>query len=183
MTAREKKKSNLKVLVLDTTTKLPAKLKKLTRDWLKKTDVVYWKQTDKSKEASKAGGEKSNQISVVYVTSSEMKKLNKKFRKKDYVTDILRFVPTEPGSLGELVISLEKIKTQAKEHDLSTEEELGYMLIHGYLHALGFDHESSKRDAKRMFGIQDDLFAHLCHIFFEPKRSKKNVTAGRKRRS
>lgn len=95
---------------------------------------------------------------LIFVNSSEMKKLNKQYRGKGYATDVLSFAPSEPGSLGELVFCVEVLKRQALEHKLSYRDELTYMLIHGLLHLLGYDHEKSKAQARLMFEIQDNLF-------------------------
>lgn len=96
-----------------------------------------------------------NEVSVVFVKSSEIRRLNREFRQKDRPTDILSFDPSEPQSLGELVIAVDVIRRQAKEHDLSLNQELGYMLLHGVLHLLGYDHGT------KMFGIQDSIFERL----------------------
>lgn len=98
---------------------------------------------------------------VVFVTSAKMKKLNSQFRGKNKHTDILSFEPIEASSLGELVLCLPVLKKQAKDHKLSLNHEIGYMLIHGVLHLLGYDHETSKKDAQKMFKIQDALFDKL----------------------
>ena len=97
-------------------------------------------------------------LSLVFVSTKEMKQLNKIYRGKNKATDVLSFAPTEPGSLGELVFSLSVLKNQASEHELSLNMELGYMVLHGILHLLGLDHERSVSEAKRMFRIQDKVF-------------------------
>jgi probable rRNA maturation factor len=104
---------------------------------------------------------KEKDLIVVFVASAKMKKLNSQFRGKNKHTDILSFAPIEETSLGELVLCLPVLKKQAKEHELSLDHEIGYMLIHGILHLLGYDHETSKKDADRMFKIQDTLFDKL----------------------
>lgn len=106
------------------------------------------------KQLPKARGE----LVIAFVTKSEIKKLNKNFRGKDYATDVLSF---EDGTLGELAISPEVISKQAREHGLLVREELGYMVLHGILHLLGYDHETNERDAKRMFTLQDRIFENL----------------------
>ncbi|MNT92934.1 Endoribonuclease YbeY [compost metagenome] len=53
------------------------------------------------------------------------------------------------------------LKKQAKDHDLTYKHELGYMLLHGVLHLLGYDHETSEEDAEKMFKIQDEAFEKL----------------------
>lgn len=109
---------------------------------------------------------KDLELTVVFLDSAAAKKINQSFRKKNYATDILSFAGDLEESLGELVICPQVLKKQAKEHKLSFSEELGYMLIHGVLHLMGFDHEKTKKEAKVMMGIQDQLFDKLCKKFF-----------------
>jgi probable rRNA maturation factor len=104
---------------------------------------------------------REKELVLVFVGAREQRKLNKTYRGKDYATDVLSFESLEPGSLGELVICPEVISRQAKEHGLLVREELGYMVLHGFLHLLGYDHETSERDAKKMFKLQDELFEEL----------------------
>lgn len=94
-------------------------------------------------------------LMVAFVTDKEIARLNGDFRGKPRPTDVLSFDPVEPGSLGELVIALDVIKRQAKDHEHSKRAELGYMLLHGVLHLLGYDH------GPRMFAIQDRVFDRL----------------------
>lgn len=101
------------------------------------------------------------ELVVVFVDRNEALALNKKYRKKNYATDVLSFSSDEPGVVGELVICPKVISRQAKEHGLLVREELGYMVLHGFLHLLGFDHEKSKSQAKKMFALQDRLFDRL----------------------
>lgn len=100
-------------------------------------------------------------LTLAFVTPKQGRRLNREFRSRDYTTDVLSFDPVEPGSLGELVICPQVISRQAREHGLLVREELGYMVLHGMLHLLGFDHERSKREAKKMFEIQDRIFERL----------------------
>lgn len=103
----------------------------------------------------------ARELSVMFVTAEEIRRLNREFRGKDKPTDILSFDPVEEGSLGELVIALDVIRAQARDHGLTLQDELGYMLLHGILHLLGYDHEVSAAGAKKMFAIQDAAFDHL----------------------
>ncbi len=98
---------------------------------------------------------------VVFVDRREMKRLNRTYRGKNYATDVLSFSGVEPSSLGELVICPDVIREQAKRTGLGYHGELGYMIIHGVLHLLGYDHETSAADEKRMFALQDKLFERL----------------------
>ena len=100
-------------------------------------------------------------LTVVFLDPAPAKKLNHQFRKKKYATDVLSFSSDLPGELGELVMCPQVLQRQAKEHGLSLKAELSYMLIHGVLHLLGYDHEKSEREAQKMFRIQDQLFDRL----------------------
>jgi probable rRNA maturation factor len=104
---------------------------------------------------------KSKAITLVFLDSAQMKKINKQFRGKNKPTDVLSFASIEPGSLGELLFCLDVLKKQAKQQEHSLEHEFLYMLIHGVLHLLGYDHELSAKEEKLMFRIQDTLFEQL----------------------
>lgn len=119
---------------------------------------------------------KYSDLTIVFVSSAEMKKMNAQYRSKDYATDVLSFEPVDFGTfmpmtsstskkvsrpLGELVFCLSVIKRQARIHDLTFEQELGYMIIHGILHLLGYEHENNEAKAKKMFKLQDQTFAKL----------------------
>ena len=102
------------------------------------------------------------ELVIAFVDEKRARALNKEFRGKDYATDVLSFDAMEPGSLGELVICPKVIAKQAKEHGLLVREELGYMVLHGFLHLLGYDHENvSEKKARAMFALQDALFEKL----------------------
>lgn len=105
--------------------------------------------------------QQTSQITLVFVGVALSRRLNAKYRYKDYATDVLSFAPTMPNSLGELVFCVPVLKRQSQEHGLSYRQELRYMLIHGVLHLLGYDHEANDRRAKDMYRLQDQLFGSL----------------------
>jgi probable rRNA maturation factor len=79
---------------------------------------------------------------------AELRRLNREFRHKDYATDVLSFPAAGAGSyIGDLAISLERAREQAREFDHSTYDELRILMLHGVLHLLGYDHET---DSGRM---------------------------------
>lgn len=97
-------------------------------------------------------------ISVVLVGDKKIRELNRQYRKKDKVTDVLSFGDWKNSEiLGEIVISLPQIKRQAKEYGVESKQELARILIHGILHLTGLDHERSKTEERKMFKKQDDL--------------------------
>jgi probable rRNA maturation factor len=76
------------------------------------------------------------------VTSDEeLRRLNKQFRKKDYVTDVLSFPEASGGSVGELAISWGRAQAQAAEYGHTTDDEIRILMLHGVLHLIGMDHE------------------------------------------
>ncbi len=101
------------------------------------------------------------ELVLVFVDPREMRRLNRQYRQKDYATDVLSFAPAEAQSVGELVLCLPVLMRQAKRTGLSARGELGYMIVHGVLHLLGYDHEDRK-DELRMFALQDQIFAGLA---------------------
>jgi probable rRNA maturation factor len=133
--------------------------KKFLEKWVASCGSILLQQKI-SAPARRLLGE-TGEVSLVFVSRTEIRRLNREFRSKDNVTDVLSFAPTDEGSLGELVLCLAVITRQAADHGLSLNEELGYMVLHGILHLLGYDHERSKRGSEQMLGLQDRVFEIL----------------------
>jgi rRNA maturation RNase YbeY len=68
--------------------------------------------------------------------------------------------------LGDVVISIDKARAQAKERGRTTGEEVVILLIHGVVHLLGYDHERSARDARAMGRLERKIFQALCERGF-----------------
>ncbi len=98
----------------------------------------------------------SEDLSLVFVDNEYIKKLNKEFRDINNPTDVLTFVEDMDHYLGDIVISYPKIAQQAKEYNHSNKRELFFLITHGFLHLLGYDHLNEK-DEKIMFKKQKDL--------------------------
>ncbi len=105
----------------------------------------------------KSENRKKGNLSVVLVNPNEIKKLNKKYRKKNKITDVLAFgefpnsqFPISNSLLGEIVICPEMVKKNAKKFNSDFKKELILVLIHGILHLLGYDHEGSRKKAEKM---------------------------------
>lgn len=104
-------------------------------------------------------------IALLITKNKEIQSLNKKFRGINRTTDVLSFHLNKKEQLtkkylGDIVISIEYASKQALKKKLSLEKELQTLLIHGYLHLLGYDHKSPK-EAKSMFSIQNKLLNKL----------------------
>lgn len=99
-----------------------------------------------------------NEISLLFTTDSEIQIINKTYRKKDKATDVLSFPQIDyknigfvAPTLGDIVISVETAKVQAKKYEHSLTKEIDRLLVHGILHLLGYDHENvPKNEAQRM---------------------------------
>lgn len=94
--------------------------------------------------------------SVCLVSDRRIRQLNREFRARDKVTDVLSFrgdsEPDPDGSLylGDVVISAEAARRQADEQGHSLDHELQTLALHGYLHLLGYDHETDDGDMMRL---------------------------------
>ena len=81
---------------------------------------------------------------------TELRRLNRDFRGKDYVTDVLSFPAAPPSlTLGDLAISLGRARAQAREFGHKIEEEVQILMLHGLLHLLGMDHEEDSGQMAR----------------------------------
>jgi len=96
------------------------------------------------------------ELSLVLVSDAEMRRLNASWRGKDRPTDVLSFAQGEgdggapPDLLGDVVISVDTARRQAAERGEPLGREAERLLIHGVLHLLGYDHERSATEARRM---------------------------------
>ncbi|MFA6017687.1 MAG: rRNA maturation RNase YbeY [Patescibacteria group bacterium] len=100
-------------------------------------------------------------IGISFVDDEEIHRLNRLYRKKDSVTDVLSFASDfseKTGALGDIVISFDQASRQAENGDV--ELELIDLIVHGTLHVLGHDHENPS-DAAIMFPLQDLLVAEI----------------------
>jgi probable rRNA maturation factor len=85
---------------------------------------------------------------------AELQSLNAQFRKKDYPTDVLSFPAVHAPIrrvcvLGDIAISIQRARTQAREYHHAPEDEIRILMLHGLLHLLGMDHESDSGQMKR----------------------------------
>lgn len=115
---------------------------------------------------TKAGTLDNYEISVLITDNEGMKKLNRQYRKKDMETDVLSFPlfeenddseepiffnETEEIVLGDIVISAEKAKEQSEDFGHSFNREISYLLVHGILHLLGFNHNNDNEKLNMRF--------------------------------
>jgi probable rRNA maturation factor len=105
------------------------------------------------------------ELSIVLASDPQIKRLNKLYRNKDKPTDVLSFPIGEKVNgwliLGDIVISVDTAKRQAKELGYSLEEELKRLLVHGLVHLLGYDHELGGEEEKKFFELEDFVLKGL----------------------
>lgn len=97
-----------------------------------------------------------------YITS-----INSEYRGKDKPTDVISFayrddpfpiIDNPMEELGDIYISLETASKQALEYEVTFSDEIKRLIIHGVLHLLGYDHEKSHEDEKRMNSLEEKIF-------------------------
>lgn len=86
------------------------------------------------------------EISIMLCTNKYIQSLNKQWRDKDAITDVLSFPQNDPDQvvLGDIVISVETAFEQSKQRSIELRDEMRILLVHGTLHLLGYDHEGKK---------------------------------------
>jgi len=108
----------------------------------------------------------NQEVSILLTGDKDIRRLNQEFRSIDQPTDVLSFPqntdedPCIPEEiiLGDIAVSLDIAKAQAKEHGLDFKEEIILLLIHGILHLLGYDHEISELEESKMRKKTRELF-------------------------
>ncbi len=98
-------------------------------------------------------------FSIVFIDNNIMQNYNLEFRNKDYPTDVLTFCEEDDNYLGDILINKDKIIEQAQEYHHSQRREMYFLITHGFLHLLGYDHQN-KQDATQMFNLQEQLLTN-----------------------
>lgn len=102
------------------------------------------------------------EITVRIVDTPEGQQLNRAYRQKDYPTNVLTFdYAQEPVVLADLVLCAPVVEREAREQNKSLQEHYAHLLVHGTLHAQGWDHETSEQDAQEMEAYETEIMAGL----------------------
>jgi probable rRNA maturation factor len=133
----------------------------------------------------KSAGLPDCELSLTLTSNASIRELNRDYRNKDRATDVLSFsqieerdgVPSDPRAvrnvdgmpLGDVVISIDTALAQARKYGIAPAERLRTLLIHGFLHLLGYDHERAPSEARKMFARERELAA-IIHTTPKPKR-------------
>lgn len=107
-------------------------------------------------------------VSLLLTGNDQIQEINKQFRGKDSPTDVISFAYHENDdflvgpydTLGDIVISVERVGEQAKDYNHSFTREFYYVLTHGLLHILGYDH-IEEEDKKAMREREEEILGHF----------------------
>ena len=104
---------------------------------------------------------------IIFIDDEEMHQMNRTYRGIDRTTDVLSFALNDNkhidailNSLGDIFISIPKMKSQAVEYGHSEKRELSFLTVHGILHLMGYDH-MEKEDEEIMFNLQREILEEL----------------------
>ena len=113
------------------------------------------------------------EISLVFVDDEGITGINRQYLSRNYPTNVIAFSMNEgefgdvnPNILGDIIISTETALRDAKAGDLSLEDEIDYLMIHGVLHLLGYDHELPG-EAEEMKEKEKEIFFTLKKYHLE----------------
>lgn len=112
----------------------------------------------------KGENREKKEVSLAFVGPRRIKEINRRYRKKNRVTDVLSFPESEvemkefgigelqenKSILGEMVVCLKEVKKNSRRYKINFETELARVIIHGVLHLLGYDHEKSEEEKEKM---------------------------------
>lgn len=102
------------------------------------------------------------EITVRIVDAEEGRALNLQYRQKDYATNVLTFdYQLEPTVMADLVLCAPVVEREALEQNKTLEEHYAHLLVHGTLHAQGWDHETSEEDAEEMEAYESEIMGEL----------------------
>lgn len=110
---------------------LDGEMKEFIKDVVKRT-LEYEGATDR-------------EVSIALIDDAQMEELNLRYRRREGTTDVLSF-PQEGKLLGDVIISVPQAIRQASQYGHSLRRELGFLLVHGLLHLLGYDHQNREDD-------------------------------------
>jgi probable rRNA maturation factor len=132
----------------------------------------------------RAAGKRAGEVTILFTSDREMRSLNRRFRGLDRSTDVLSFpaedTPARSSYLGDLAISLPAARRYARKAGWSIAEEVRFLLLHGLLHLLGYDHES---DDGTMNRIQEELARDVLGLRIPGARLGEHSRTKRRRRA
>ena len=106
----------------------------------------------------------TSEFSITFIGDEEVQRINREYRKVDRVTDVISFALNdhvdmyhkEEALLGDIFISIPQMKRQSEMYGHSEKRELSFLVVHGLLHLLGYDHQTAEEE-KVMFTLQKEV--------------------------
>lgn len=134
-------------------------------------EKIDWMEDLLQFSATRLSIPKNAEISITVVDNAKIREINREYRNKDTVTDVISFALEDdedifmtidmedgdiPRDLGDIFLSYDKAIEQAEDYGHSVDRELGFLLVHGFLHLNGYDH-MTEADEKEMFSLQEEI--------------------------
>ncbi|AKS38955.1 rRNA maturation factor [Anoxybacillus gonensis] len=144
----------------------------LVIDFIDETNEITEEQIERIEKLLQHAAKEENvpdgaEVSITFVDNEKIREINRDYRGKDQPTDVISFALEEMGEeeieivgvdvppvLGDIIISVPKAREQAEQYGHSFMRELGFLAVHGFLHLLGYDHETEEEE-KEMFTKQE----------------------------
>ncbi|HLR14460.1 MAG TPA: rRNA maturation RNase YbeY [Bacillota bacterium] len=111
----------------------------------------------------------NSEVSITIVSDDEIQEINREYRGVDRPTDVISFemqddlkdlpmdIQHQVGNmLGDIIVSIHRAREQATEYNHSVEREVGFLVVHGFLHLLGYTHDSEEEE-QQMFAKQKEI--------------------------
>jgi probable rRNA maturation factor len=96
-------------------------------------------------------GRKESTATIAFVSDDRIRQLNRRYRGLDRPTDVLSFPAGDDDvELGDIVVSVERARVQARQNGLTLEQEIAQLILHGLLHLCGHDHETDNGEMDRI---------------------------------
>jgi probable rRNA maturation factor len=111
--------------------------------------------------ARAALGRRTPSLTVALADDRRVKALNKRDRRKDKPTNVLSYPSGEKAFLGDIVLARQTVWREAREQKKTPADHLTHLVVHGTLHLLGHDHETSDADAERMEALERRILKKL----------------------
>jgi probable rRNA maturation factor len=118
------------------------------------------------------------ELTLRFVDADEGQELNRGYRGKDYATNVLTFAYAQDESdpvSGDIVLCCPVVEREANEQGIALEAHYAHLIVHGVLHAQGYDHEDDD-EAQEMEGLETEILAGLGYA--DPYASEKSAAAG-----
>ena len=113
------------------------------------------------KAARAALGAKAKSLTVALSDDKRVQALNKRDRRKDKPTNVLSYPSGEKAFLGDIVLARQTVWREAREQKKTPADHVAHLVVHGTLHLLGHDHETSDADAERMEALERRILRKL----------------------